>query len=169
MSPDAKDLIHHLLEKDVVKRYTATSVLSHPWITRTALQVPLQTPTILKRYHHYLFGTEYPNYLSCFCSSYRNPSIPSEIALIATTSNAFNRTDSQLSLPRDNLDVLNISGRSDTSNSFNSQNQRSQDDMVLSSPEASEIAIRRIQARNSDEAELKHGKTTFHFSEAEDD
>jgi MAP kinase interacting serine/threonine kinase len=51
VSDDAKDLIRHLLEHDVTKRYSAEEVLVHPWI-RSIGQVPktqLSTPSLLKR------------------------------------------------------------------------------------------------------------------------
>ena len=32
VSDDVKDLISHLLEKDVDKRYSADEALSHPWV-----------------------------------------------------------------------------------------------------------------------------------------
>lgn len=34
ISDDAKDLIHHLLETDPIRRYTATEALQHPWFRK---------------------------------------------------------------------------------------------------------------------------------------
>jgi MAP kinase interacting serine/threonine kinase len=51
VSEDAKDLIRHLLVRNVTMRYSAYDVLNHPWITGTHL-VPsthLSTPSLLKR------------------------------------------------------------------------------------------------------------------------
>jgi MAP kinase interacting serine/threonine kinase len=47
ISEDAKDLICHLLVKNVRERYTADDVLRHPWIVHEAPQTPLQTVTNL--------------------------------------------------------------------------------------------------------------------------
>ena len=49
VSEEAKDLISHLLVKDVNKRYTADQVLSHSWVQKKAPETPLDTPLILKR------------------------------------------------------------------------------------------------------------------------
>uniref|UniRef100_A0A183BPP3 Protein kinase domain-containing protein n=1 Tax=Globodera pallida TaxID=36090 RepID=A0A183BPP3_GLOPA len=46
---DAKDLIRHLLVRNVRQRYTAYDVLAHPWVTRGAPKTPLQTATNLSR------------------------------------------------------------------------------------------------------------------------
>ena len=35
VSEEAKDLVRHLLEKDISKRYTATRALQHPWFNKT--------------------------------------------------------------------------------------------------------------------------------------
>lgn len=43
ISESAKDLIRHLLVKDVSKRFTADDVLRHPWVMHEAPQTPLQT------------------------------------------------------------------------------------------------------------------------------
>lgn len=43
ISDSAKDLIRHLLVKDVTKRFTADDVLRHPWVLHEAPQTPLQT------------------------------------------------------------------------------------------------------------------------------
>uniref|UniRef100_A0A7E4VL40 Protein kinase domain-containing protein n=1 Tax=Panagrellus redivivus TaxID=6233 RepID=A0A7E4VL40_PANRE len=43
VSDEAKDLINHLLVKDVNARYTAEEVLNHPWVVHEAPQLPLQT------------------------------------------------------------------------------------------------------------------------------
>jgi serine/threonine protein kinase len=48
ISDEAKDLISHLLVKNVRQRYTANDVLSHSWIT-SAPETPLQTPNNLFR------------------------------------------------------------------------------------------------------------------------
>lgn len=45
----AKDLIAHLLVKDVRLRYTADDVLKHPWVVEGAPRTPLQTPDVLLR------------------------------------------------------------------------------------------------------------------------
>jgi MAP kinase interacting serine/threonine kinase len=49
ISQDAKDLIRHLLEKDVNRRYGVDDVLQHPFIVNEAPKTPLQTPNILLR------------------------------------------------------------------------------------------------------------------------
>ncbi|KAL3110148.1 hypothetical protein niasHT_015751 [Heterodera trifolii] len=49
ISADAKDLIRHLLVRNVRQRYTAYDVLAHPWVTRGAPKTPLQTATNLSR------------------------------------------------------------------------------------------------------------------------
>jgi serine/threonine protein kinase len=49
ISRDAKDLIKHLLVKDVRLRYSVDDVLGHPWITGDAPNTPLQTPDVLLR------------------------------------------------------------------------------------------------------------------------
>lgn len=43
ISDSAKDLIRHLLVKDVSKRFTADDVLHHPWVMHDVPQTPLQT------------------------------------------------------------------------------------------------------------------------------
>jgi len=48
ISENAKNLIKHLLVKDVRLRYTADDVLNHPWI-KGAPNTPLQTPDVLLR------------------------------------------------------------------------------------------------------------------------
>jgi MAP kinase interacting serine/threonine kinase len=47
ISDDAKDLICHLLVKDVRQRYTAADVLRHSWVVHEAPQTPLSTVTNL--------------------------------------------------------------------------------------------------------------------------
>ena len=49
ISADAKDLIRHLLVRNVRQRYTADDVLAHPWVIRGAPKTPLQTATNLSR------------------------------------------------------------------------------------------------------------------------
>nr|CAD56895.1 R166.5-like protein [Meloidogyne artiellia] len=49
ISASAKDLIRHLLVRNVRQRYTAYEVLAHPWVTRGAPKTPLQTATNLSR------------------------------------------------------------------------------------------------------------------------
>jgi MAP kinase interacting serine/threonine kinase len=49
ISASAKDLICHLLVRNVRQRYTADEVLAHPWVTRGAPKTPLQTATNLSR------------------------------------------------------------------------------------------------------------------------
>jgi len=51
ISREAKDLICHLLVRNVRQRYTADDVLRHPWVTRGSLvpKTPLQTATNLFR------------------------------------------------------------------------------------------------------------------------
>uniref|UniRef100_A0A914LRY1 Protein kinase domain-containing protein n=1 Tax=Meloidogyne incognita TaxID=6306 RepID=A0A914LRY1_MELIC len=49
ISDSAKDLICHLLVRNVRQRYTADEVLTHPWVTRGAPKTPLQTATNLSR------------------------------------------------------------------------------------------------------------------------
>lgn len=49
VSEDAKDLIRHLLVRDVTKRYSASDVLHHPWIAGNAPSTQLCTPSLLKR------------------------------------------------------------------------------------------------------------------------
>jgi len=48
ISEDAKDLIRHLLVKDVRKRYTAPDVLAHPWIS-SAPPTVLGTANLLRK------------------------------------------------------------------------------------------------------------------------
>lgn len=50
VSEEAKDLIRHLLVRDPSKRYVASEVLKHPWITDPPEATPLATPRILTRY-----------------------------------------------------------------------------------------------------------------------
>jgi serine/threonine protein kinase len=49
VSEEAKDLIRHLLVRNVTMRYTAADVLHHPWITGQAPSTQLCTPSMLKR------------------------------------------------------------------------------------------------------------------------
>ncbi|CAD5212374.1 unnamed protein product [Bursaphelenchus okinawaensis] len=49
ISDEAKDLISHLLVKNVRQRYTATDVLRHKWVCGGAPETPLQTATNLFR------------------------------------------------------------------------------------------------------------------------
>lgn len=49
ISADAKDLVAHLLVKNVSNRFTADQVLSHPWVQQYAPQTILQTPSNLYR------------------------------------------------------------------------------------------------------------------------
>jgi serine/threonine protein kinase len=49
ISREAKDLICHLLVRNVRQRYTADDVLRHPWVTRGAPKTPLQTASNLFR------------------------------------------------------------------------------------------------------------------------
>lgn len=49
ISLEAKDLIRHLLVRNVRQRYTADEVLAHPWVIRGAPKTPLQTATNLSR------------------------------------------------------------------------------------------------------------------------
>jgi len=48
ISEDAKDLIRHLLVKDVRQRYTANDVLNHPWIS-SAPPTALNTSNLLRK------------------------------------------------------------------------------------------------------------------------
>lgn len=48
ISEDAKDLIRHLLVKDVRQRYTANDVLSHPWVS-SAPPTQLNTANLLRK------------------------------------------------------------------------------------------------------------------------
>lgn len=45
----AKDLIRHLLVKDVSQRYMVDDVINHPWLQRKAPTTPLMTPDALLR------------------------------------------------------------------------------------------------------------------------
>ncbi len=54
ISPEAKDLIGRLLEKDVKQRLSAQQVLKHPWVTEELPETPLQTPGALKRCCYYM-------------------------------------------------------------------------------------------------------------------
>jgi len=49
ISPRAKDLICHLLVKDVNRRSTVDDVLRHDWLHTDAPKTPLQTPDVLLR------------------------------------------------------------------------------------------------------------------------
>lgn len=49
ISPRAKDLISHLLVKDVNRRSTVDDVLRHDWLHTDAPKTPLQTPDVLLR------------------------------------------------------------------------------------------------------------------------
>jgi len=49
ISSEAKDLISHLLVKNVRDRYTADDVLNHPWIAKGAPETPLLTASNLFR------------------------------------------------------------------------------------------------------------------------
>lgn len=49
ISDDAKDLISHLLVRNVRQRYTADEVLRHSWLADGAPRTPLQTPSNLFR------------------------------------------------------------------------------------------------------------------------
>jgi MAP kinase interacting serine/threonine kinase len=49
ISGAAKDLIRHLLIKDVRLRYTVDNVLAHPFVREDVPRTPLQTPEILMR------------------------------------------------------------------------------------------------------------------------
>lgn len=49
VSEDAKDLIKRLLVKDARKRYTASEVLAHPWVTGRGTDNVLETPANLRR------------------------------------------------------------------------------------------------------------------------
>lgn len=42
VSEDAKDLVHHMLEGDPTKRYTAAQCLSHPWLERMIKEAQLE-------------------------------------------------------------------------------------------------------------------------------
>ncbi|XP_076355851.1 MAP kinase-interacting serine/threonine-protein kinase 1-like [Tachypleus tridentatus] len=48
ISEEAKDLIRHLLVKDVSQRYTAETVLNHPWVKRGGSPNFLNTPYVLR-------------------------------------------------------------------------------------------------------------------------
>uniref|UniRef100_A0A1I7XDV5 Protein kinase domain-containing protein n=1 Tax=Heterorhabditis bacteriophora TaxID=37862 RepID=A0A1I7XDV5_HETBA len=49
ISHEAKDLVTHLLKKNVRERFTADEVLDHPWIKQSAPRTILQTPSNLFR------------------------------------------------------------------------------------------------------------------------
>merc|ERR1712176_587808 len=49
VSDSAKDLIKRLLVKDARKRYTASEVLAHPWVTGRGTDNVLETPANLRR------------------------------------------------------------------------------------------------------------------------
>ena len=49
ISPEAKDLIRRLLERDVKARLSAHQVLKHPWVVQEQPETPLLTPGALKR------------------------------------------------------------------------------------------------------------------------
>ncbi|CAD6191503.1 unnamed protein product [Caenorhabditis auriculariae] len=49
ISLEARDLVSHLLMKNVAERFTADQVLSHPWIQQSAPPTVLQTPGNLYR------------------------------------------------------------------------------------------------------------------------
>ncbi|VDP38874.1 unnamed protein product [Soboliphyme baturini] len=49
ISENAKDLIRHLLVRDVKQRYLVDDVLNHPWLQNEAPKTPLQTPDVLSR------------------------------------------------------------------------------------------------------------------------
>ncbi|KRZ08523.1 MAP kinase-interacting serine/threonine-protein kinase 1, partial [Trichinella zimbabwensis] len=48
ISVDAKDLIQHLLVRDVNHRYSVDDVLTHPWINKEVPDTALQTPHVLR-------------------------------------------------------------------------------------------------------------------------
>lgn len=49
ISPEAKDLISHLLVKDAARRYTAEEVLAHPWVAHGGPTTALHTPSVIRR------------------------------------------------------------------------------------------------------------------------
>ncbi|XP_015783553.1 MAP kinase-interacting serine/threonine-protein kinase 1 [Tetranychus urticae] len=49
VSDEAKDLIRHLLVKDVNQRYTAEMVLNHPWVRHGGPLTLLKTPKVIRR------------------------------------------------------------------------------------------------------------------------
>jgi len=49
ISPRAKDLIRHLLVKDVSQRFTVDDVIRHDWLHMQAPKTPLMTPDVLLR------------------------------------------------------------------------------------------------------------------------
>ncbi|KRZ08524.1 MAP kinase-interacting serine/threonine-protein kinase 1, partial [Trichinella zimbabwensis] len=51
ISVDAKDLIQHLLVRDVNHRYSVDDVLTHPWINKEVPDTALQTPHVLRGYN----------------------------------------------------------------------------------------------------------------------
>ena len=49
VSDQAKDLIRHLLVKDPLLRYSASEVLTHPWVSMESSKAQLATPQVLQR------------------------------------------------------------------------------------------------------------------------
>lgn len=150
VSEEAKDLISHLLVKDVNKRYTADQVLSHSWVQKKAPETPLDTPLILKR----------------------NPSITSELAHFAAQSIAFHRTDSSQTLSRHNSGEIYTNSTSSSSLRNGEGLRRDEchpltnpaEEMYLSSPESSELATRRAKAKTSTEEPEAEKRVTFLFT-----
>ena len=78
VSTEAKDLISHLLVKEVDQRYTALQVLDHSWVQERAPKTPLHTPRILSRLeqpctHHTVAHTTLIPLCLCSLSLSPNP------------------------------------------------------------------------------------------------